>query len=290
MKKITIFLLTVTLLFSGIYGCMSYKRVTLSSPETFSNKKVKEGFGNYNVYLHDGNKTYKVEEPSINEDVISGIAVAIGNEEEINTIRSTNKVKGKNDRKYDLNIYTKSSLYSSADSLKNQPYVLEGNGLTFTDSAGFNKFELNVKDIQHVDMFASDEKSIGLVILFILLGLLAIAAVIWMIIAMSVHGSNESGKASAGSSESNSNSDSGGSGSGSCYVATMVYGSYDAPEVMVLRQFRDNFLQKFYFGRLFIQIYYKYSPHFVARFRHNQTIHKPIRFLLNGFVYLLDKK
>jgi hypothetical protein len=289
MKKISLFLTVTVLLFSGIYGCMSYKRVSLSSPETFSNKKVKEGFGHYNVYLHDGDKTYKVEKPSINEEVVSGIAVPVNSEEEANTIRSTSKVKGKNERKYDLNIYTKNSLYSSADSVEKQSYIAT-NGLTFIDSAGHNTFNLHVNDIQHIDMFASDEKGIGLIILFILLGLLAIAAVIWMIVAMSVHGSNESGKASAGSSESNSNSESGGSGNGSCYVATMVYGSYDAPEVLVLRHFRDNFLQKFYFGRLFIKTYYKYSPRFVARFQHNKTIHKPIRVLLNGFVSLLDKK
>lgn len=38
-----------------------------------------------------------------------------------------------------------------------------------------------------------------------------------------------------------------------CYIATCVYGSYDAPEVLVLRDFRDNELSKNIFGRLFIK-------------------------------------
>lgn len=32
--------------------------------------------------------------------------------------------------------------------------------------------------------------------------------------------------------------------SGGCYIATMVYGNYDHPQVMVLRDFRDSYLAK----------------------------------------------
>jgi len=48
-----------------------------------------------------------------------------------------------------------------------------------------------------------------------------------------------------------------------CYVATMVYKSYDHPKVKVLRFFRDKVLQKYYFGKLFISCYYYLSPKFV---------------------------
>lgn len=34
------------------------------------------------------------------------------------------------------------------------------------------------------------------------------------------------------------------SSSGGCYIATMAYGNYDHPQVMVLRQFRDSYLSK----------------------------------------------
>lgn len=51
-----------------------------------------------------------------------------------------------------------------------------------------------------------------------------------------------------------------------CYIATCVYGSYDCPEVWSLRRFRDNILDKTWYGRLFIKIYYAISPHLVSWF------------------------
>jgi hypothetical protein len=51
-----------------------------------------------------------------------------------------------------------------------------------------------------------------------------------------------------------------------CYIATCVYGSYNCPEVWVLRRFRDRILSNSYLGRLFIRIYYALSPKIVAKF------------------------
>lgn len=48
--------------------------------------------------------------------------------------------------------------------------------------------------------------------------------------------------------------------SGGCYVATAVYGSYDCPEVWVLRRYRDRVLSTSRFGRAFIRAYYLVSP------------------------------
>ncbi len=47
---------------------------------------------------------------------------------------------------------------------------------------------------------------------------------------------------------------------GGCYVATCVYGSYDCPEVWTLRRFRDDTLDKTWYGRVFIKTYYAISP------------------------------
>lgn len=54
-------------------------------------------------------------------------------------------------------------------------------------------------------------------------------------------------------------------GSG-CYVATAVYGSYDCPEVWTLRRFRDNMLDRTWYGRAFIRAYYAVSPTLVRWF------------------------
>ncbi len=51
-----------------------------------------------------------------------------------------------------------------------------------------------------------------------------------------------------------------------CYIATCVYGSYDCPEVMTLRRFRDDVLKTSMSGRLFIRTYYAVSPSLVRHF------------------------
>lgn len=62
--------------------------------------------------------------------------------------------------------------------------------------------------------------------------------------------------------------------SSGCYIATCVYGSYDCPEVWVLRRYRDNNLGSSCFGRLFIKIYYAVSPTIVKLFGNNKLFRK----------------
>jgi hypothetical protein len=78
-----------------------------------------------------------------------------------------------------------------------------------------------------------------------------------------------------------------GGGGGGCYIATMVYGSYNAPEVLVLREFRDNKLNKTNIGKCFIKLYYKYSPKFVEKFKHNRLINQWIKKILNKFIEVI---
>ena len=54
--------------------------------------------------------------------------------------------------------------------------------------------------------------------------------------------------------------------SGGCYVATCVYGSYDCPQVWVLRRYRDTTLASTWYGRAFIRVYYAVSPTIVKLF------------------------
>ncbi|HEV2913220.1 MAG TPA: CFI-box-CTERM domain-containing protein [Pyrinomonadaceae bacterium] len=53
---------------------------------------------------------------------------------------------------------------------------------------------------------------------------------------------------------------SGGGSGGGCFVATAAFGDFNAPEVVFLRAFRDEWLSQSALGRGFIQAYYAVSP------------------------------
>ncbi len=72
-----------------------------------------------------------------------------------------------------------------------------------------------------------------------------------------------------------------------CYIATCVYGSYDCPEVWVLRRFRDETLECSRLGRLFISLYYATSPSIVRLFGENAAVRALWRALLDRFVIKL---
>ena len=71
-----------------------------------------------------------------------------------------------------------------------------------------------------------------------------------------------------------------------CYIATAVYGSYDAPEVMTLRRFRDES----FLGRMFIQIYYTLSPPIAKRLKNAHKINRFVRNILDKWVDKLNFK
>lgn len=61
---------------------------------------------------------------------------------------------------------------------------------------------------------------------------------------------------------------------GGCYVATCVYGSYDCPEVWVLRRYRDTVLADTWYGRAFIRFYYWAGPKAVKWFGETAWFHR----------------
>lgn len=75
---------------------------------------------------------------------------------------------------------------------------------------------------------------------------------------------------------------------GGCYIATMVYGDYNHENVIVLRKFRDNILNNYFFGRIFIKVYYRLSPKLVSLLKGNTRINYYIKKILNLFVKRLS--
>jgi hypothetical protein len=63
----------------------------------------------------------------------------------------------------------------------------------------------------------------------------------------------------------------------SCFIATACYGNHDAPEVLILREFRDDVLKKTYFGKLFVSLYYTVSPFFAAQIAKSDWLKKVVK-------------
>ena len=74
---------------------------------------------------------------------------------------------------------------------------------------------------------------------------------------------------------------------GACYIATAVYGSYEAPEVLVLRKFRDTVLKRYSLGKMFISFYYLVSPFIAQKLQYKKRINSTIRWGLDKFVKVI---
>ena len=70
---------------------------------------------------------------------------------------------------------------------------------------------------------------------------------------------------------------SGGSSGGGCFIATAAFGSPLAPQVVILRKFRDTVLIKSAVGRSFIHAYNRYSPPLAGIVEKHQSLRVIIR-------------
>jgi hypothetical protein len=68
--------------------------------------------------------------------------------------------------------------------------------------------------------------------------------------------------------------------SGGCFIATACYGSYDNSNVLILRNYRDNYLTNHYFGELFIRFYYFISPPIARIISKSEKLKSITRFMI----------
>lgn len=75
-----------------------------------------------------------------------------------------------------------------------------------------------------------------------------------------------------------------------CFIATACYGSYAAPEVLVLRQFRDEVLLESMGGRSFVRFYYTVSPPIARFIQRREKLKEWVRYyLVSRIVRMIDK-
>ena len=74
-----------------------------------------------------------------------------------------------------------------------------------------------------------------------------------------------------------------------CFIATAVYGDSEAPEVLVLRRFRDKVLLKSESGRWLAAVYYRLSPPIARALRTRPTARKHLKRLLDFVAERLER-
>jgi hypothetical protein len=80
------------------------------------------------------------------------------------------------------------------------------------------------------------------------------------------------------------------SGGGACFIATAAFGSYQAPEVILLRKFRDRFLLTNAPGTLFVEFYYRVSPSIADFISHYDSLRRATRLALKPLVFSIQHR
>ena len=76
--------------------------------------------------------------------------------------------------------------------------------------------------------------------------------------------------------------------SGVCFIATAAYGSSLAPQVKTLRNFRDRYLLTNYYGKRFVEFYYRHSPPIARYISERETLKSIVRSLLTVVIYSIE--
>jgi hypothetical protein len=75
-----------------------------------------------------------------------------------------------------------------------------------------------------------------------------------------------------------------------CYIATVCYGDEMAPQVIALKEYRDNVLLKYPIGKMFVSTYYCISPRIARYLESKKTINGFIRNALNRLIKRINTK
>jgi hypothetical protein len=76
----------------------------------------------------------------------------------------------------------------------------------------------------------------------------------------------------------------------SCFIATAAFGSYRAPEVILLQKFRDRFLLTNAPGKLFVEFYYRVSPSIADFIGHNDSLKRATRLALKPLIFSIQHR
>jgi len=80
------------------------------------------------------------------------------------------------------------------------------------------------------------------------------------------------------------------SGGGGCFIATAAFGSYQAPEVVLLQKFRDRILLTNELGRLFVEFYYRVSPPIADFIGHDDSLRRAVRLSLMPLILSIQHR
>lgn len=300
MKK-TCIRLAFLLALAGITACVYRKPYSVALDRLPCDEGVQENLKEGAVYLHDKTSSYTLAEPIISDSVIKGTIVWKVSPAGPVHLSDLSDRKEQRKHKKDIHIYLKNDIVDISAALGDKPVPMN-------IQKQIRPSEIERIEVLRVDNKASVSNSL-LAVVLILFGILLFAYLLVYTIGLasanasgqSRSNSGDSGSGKSGNSGSDSNSNSGDSGSGGsggsgsdsnsggCYIATMVYGSYDAPEVLVLRRFRDEVLAPTTAGQGFIKLYYTLSPRFVRIFQHSKGINATCKWLLDKWVARLSR-
>lgn len=79
------------------------------------------------------------------------------------------------------------------------------------------------------------------------------------------------------------------SSNSSCYIATFVYGSTEHPDVVTLRNFRDEVLLKYTIGNYFVRLYYWISPKLILFFNDSEAFKRLSRIAVKLIIRTIRK-